>query len=84
MVDKKYRSEYTGEEIDAAVTKINALDLNNYYDKSDINPQPKRLITIKQKLTIKDILKTMHQTLKYRSEILRLERSLQGFLSKRF
>ena len=37
MVDKKYRSEYTGEEIDAAVTKINALDLNNYYDKSDID-----------------------------------------------
>ena len=39
MVDKKYRSEYTGEEIDAAVTKINALDLNNYYDKSDIDAE---------------------------------------------
>lgn len=39
MVDKKYRSEYTGEEIDAAVTKINALDLNNYYDKSAIDAE---------------------------------------------
>ena len=39
MVDKKYRSEYTGEQIDAAVTKINSLDLNNYYDKSEINSE---------------------------------------------
>ena len=39
MVDKKYRSEYTGEQIDTAVTKINSLDLNNYYDKSEINSE---------------------------------------------
>ena len=38
MIDnKKYRSEYKGEQIDDAVTKINALDLNSYYDKSEID-----------------------------------------------
>ena len=37
MIDKKYISKYTGEQIDDAVTKINALDLNNYYDKSEID-----------------------------------------------
>lgn len=39
MIDKKYVSKYTGEQIDDAVTKINALDLNNYYNKSEIDTE---------------------------------------------
>ena len=40
MIDnKKYRSKYTGEQIDDAVTKINALDLNDYYDEKVIDAE---------------------------------------------
>ena len=37
MSDKRYKSEYTGKQIDDAVTKINALDLTDYYNKEQIN-----------------------------------------------
>ena len=39
MIDKKYRSEYSGEQIDEAVTKINALDMTNYYNKEQIDAE---------------------------------------------
>lgn len=35
MADKRYKSEYSGEQIDEAITKINALEVNNYYNKDE-------------------------------------------------
>lgn len=35
MADKRYKSEYSGEQIDEAITKINALEINNYYNKDE-------------------------------------------------
>lgn len=36
MADKRYKSEYSGEQIDEAITKINALEINNYYNKNEV------------------------------------------------
>lgn len=37
MANKTYKSTHSGEEIDVAIDKISALDINNYYDKQEIN-----------------------------------------------
>lgn len=34
---KTYKSAYSGPEIDAAIGKINSLDISNYYDKAEID-----------------------------------------------
>lgn len=44
MSDKRYRSEYTGKQIDDAVTKINALDLTDYYNKEQIDAELEKKI----------------------------------------
>ena len=37
MVDKKYKSIYTGPEIDEAVGKIGSLNISNYYNKAEVD-----------------------------------------------
>lgn len=44
MSDKRYKSEYTGKQIDDAVTKINALDLTDYYNKEQIDAELEKKI----------------------------------------
>lgn len=39
MSDKRYKSEYTGKQIDDAITKINALDLTDYYSKKEVDTE---------------------------------------------
>lgn len=45
MSNVKYKSIYSGQQIDDAITKVNNLDLENYYDKNEIDEKLSNNVT---------------------------------------